>query len=283
MTSTADDGDYRNEIDVERLRLLVKQEYAAFIENFDRTPITQSQDIRGFFVAWAAVFVPEAFDQKLIEDLVEQVQAVWNRPKFWTTSWYRSCTLEVAAYSLTHEYWYLDVCLANIDHHNSVLRVPEIRALSLVAHRIHFTDENLLTRTRRNLEVGHDVAGCLALILAAKGDREEKQKVLEEWLSDRPTSGSVDWSLVQTLCQEGYIANPFLEWWLQILGHVAFRALEQRPISFRQQSLFDDCQKDKEKQPLLFEIAPERRLLDKACERMWSHPLAAAYLRLVSR
>lgn len=286
MYSSTDDQDYRQELDIVRLGLLVRQELAQFHSHFSERPVTELQDLRAFFVAWMAVFLPEVFDRPMVQSLTDRIDSYWQQDCFRYSGWYKTSPLEVAAYSLTQDYRYLGVCLANIDHHNSHLRPLVITSLSLIANQLAFSNEELLSRTLNNLKVGQDATGCIAILLAACGEALNKHDVFAHWLTLDYEPRSSDWDCVQSIVAGDNIANPFLYHWLWILGHVALRLAETPPLLPPQQQLLfelpDHSAASATDQKVLFPIDPVMPIMAKAYQRMRQHPLAASFLRLDS-
>ena len=63
-------------IDLSRIAGICDEEWQSFLDDMDITHVPQRQDLRGFFLNWVAVFIPEAFPASL-----QSKMCTWMEPQ----------------------------------------------------------------------------------------------------------------------------------------------------------------------------------------------------------
>lgn len=170
-------------LDLREIARIVRAELADFEEDFEVDPTPLAQDLRAGFVAWIAVFLPEAFSEDAREALRAFVVDARMRSDFEESLWWRTPYLDAALYALTGSRPWLDPLLGGLASPSSALRRGLQDGLALVADRIAFPDPMILERTERNLAAAHFFnEGLFAVVLAMPGDAEAKRETLRRWL-----------------------------------------------------------------------------------------------------
>lgn len=178
------------DIDEELVDLLVRHELRDLWAEYEEPCFSLSQQLRTFAIEWLAVFVPWRVSSEtaaLIEGTVEVIRA---RKEYMWSDWHRSLPLDLALFALTNEHYWLEPARANVDHHNSTLRLAALESLALVADSLDFRDDELQGRVKRGLRAGYFYSELGLLILAAaQGPLEEKRELFRTWQALNSTFG----------------------------------------------------------------------------------------------
>jgi len=201
---------FEREVDIQLFTQLVEAEWFAFRQEYSQTPITERQDLRALLVAWLARVLPEAFNHSLTETLSDTVESWWTQPDFKRKGWHRILPLEAALFALIHDPIWLRTHRANLDHHKSSIREYLITSLAIIADQLDFDDVDLQEKTHHNLLVGHGADGCIAILMAAKGEPDRKRQVLRQWLNDEERRPIGDRQYLKDVVADRMVPNPFL-------------------------------------------------------------------------
>lgn len=260
-------------IDETRLQQLFAEEFQAFQGGFNDVSFAEAQELRAFLISWIAVFLPEVVPQARREEIRTSVQGLRLRQDFHTFVWYRSLPLDIALFSFTEDYSWLDMHLANIDHHNSELRKLVLDFLSLVAHRLSIHHPELQMRVSHNLEAGHAWSEwCVILLMAARGTPQAKRELLQTWLKLRGTDTQAT-TVMERLARGEAVTNPFLDHFLRLHQYVCLRLAERRPQEPVPVASFD--------RPVQagMPLEPQEPVLgQKLWQRLRSHPLMQSHV-----
>ena len=170
-------------INKEKLCKVIRSEFELWVNNFGTRPVTEAQELRAFFVQWFAVFAPECFERPLIKEISAFAYETRQHDKFNSRLWYELLPIEVALYALSLDSSWIDVARANLNHHNSRLRMFVLESLLLVADKLRFDDPYLLDPITDNLRIRHMGSGQTVLFLTmAQGEPETKQSQVKQWL-----------------------------------------------------------------------------------------------------
>lgn len=210
--------------DQARLQRVLWEEFDAFRNDFNIMPVPEIQDLRGLLIAWFCTFVPEVVTPTFSGALRRHIGEVRVSKDFQVEGWWRNLLMDVAAFGLTGDTDYLEICRLNLDHHKQVLRTFLLRSLALAAPRLSFSDEELRKRVFHNLSISHLLCEWHAvLLLVAQGDKAEKRRELERWLQECRLN-PCERELLEGIRQTGHCHNAFfLEHFLRAASYMALR------------------------------------------------------------
>ena len=225
-------------INQERLTRILKSEFELWIHNFDQRPIPEAQDLRAFFIQWFAVFAPECFEQSLVKEISVFACETKQHVDFMRSKWYELLPIEIALYAFSSDLSWINIVRANLNHHNSTLRMFVLKTLLLVVEKLHFEDPYLLAPVTDNLETWHMGSGDTVLFLSmAQGDSETKHIQIKRWL-DQVNMSPQDREKLQALSNGEFVPNPFLHHVTQFTCYILLRlASQETPL---QPSLFPE-------------------------------------------
>ena len=207
-------------IDLSRIAAICDEEWQSFFDDMDITPVPQRQDLRGFFLNWVAVFIPEAFPASL-----QSTMCTWMEPQLDTrdSTWgyVRPPLIGSTLFALTGNRRWLQVQFDNFADGGSLVRSFFHKSLALVAPRISF-DPELLRRMdfgMKNVYFYMDVP--LALYAVSQRDTDEKLIDLKRWQEGFMNSE-------EKAAVEGYlkcipVPNPLQHWLLEKMSYVGMR------------------------------------------------------------
>ena len=207
-------------IDLSRISAICDEEWQSFLDDMDITPVPQRQDLRGFFLNWVAVFIPQAFPASL-----QSAMVAWMEPQLDTrdSTWgyVRPPLIGPTLFALTSNRGWLQVQFDNFADGGSLVRSFFHNSLALVAPRISF-DQELLRRMDFGMKSVYfymDVP--LALYAISQGDTEEKLANLRRWQEGFMNSQ-------EKAAVEGYlkglpVPNPLQHWLLEKVSYVGMR------------------------------------------------------------
>ena len=268
-----------------KLFRVLKSEFELWVHNFHQRPIPESQDLRAFFIQWFAVFAPECFEQSLVKEISAFACEMKQHADFRRSKWYELLPIEIALYALSSNSSWIDIARANLNHHNSGLRMFVLKSLLLIVDRLRFDDPYLLAPVRDNLEWGHMGAGDTALFLCmTRGDTKMKKNQIKQWLDQ--VMNSYDCEKLQELSNGEFIPNPFLHHITQFTCYILLRlASQETPL---QSTLFPEIPEGQsptvsDEPQLKFPIvmtASDLNLGSVIWQRMNDHPIFQPFIRL---
>lgn len=174
------------EVDLLRARRWIERELDTFHAAAKEERLRDETERSAFFVAWMAVFLPEAFSSRVKALLRDRLDDYRNDEKY-PYRWYRTLGLECAAFALGGSRWEFDRVLVNLDHGNSNLRPPALWACGLVAERLAFDDADLRQRVDNSLQNSlMDCVSVATMFVATVGDALDKR----EWAKGRLAGGN---------------------------------------------------------------------------------------------
>lgn len=272
-------------IDATWLALILCSEFSHFRSGFDREPVSEFQELRAYFLAWCAVFLPEAFSESFVNDLKAWRRDVRMRSDYHTSCWYRCLPLDAALFALTGDLTWIDTARANIDHHNSSLRLPALESLILVVDRLAFDDPELQAPMAHNIEALQIYADWgIALLAFAQGNSAAKRAKFQDWLQQYdPIMTS---ALLKDLVRGAYVTNPLLWSLVWITQYVSLRLVSCGPPSWHQRSLFpvaDELPSQsavRAQQLPMFAISEGGSLEETLWRRLREHPASQAHIHL---
>jgi hypothetical protein len=208
-------------IDLSRIATICEEEWKAFLDDMEIDPIPQRQDLRGFFLNWVAVFVPEAFPSSL-----SSLMMTWLRNHQATdeTVWgfAKPPLIGSALFALTEDQYWLRAQTDHFAYGGSALRSFLHQSLALVAPQMVF-DSELVARLDYGMKIPYFMMDTpLVLYAVSKGDPEQKLADLRKWKAsyfmNSAESETVDCFLKGLPAQ-----NPLQHWLLEKSSYVLLR------------------------------------------------------------
>lgn len=211
----------------DRFIVLLDSEFTAFKRDYHQA-ITEQQDLRALLLAWFALFLPEAFSSNLVTRMLEFRLAASEEEDYRNRGWYCLLPLDVALYTLEGDLSLIQNHRYNFDHHKSSIRNVVLYTLGLVAHRLSFGDEELLSRCANNL--AHSQGQCewaAILVLLGNGSAAAKRETLKTWLNSYRLNAD-NCQLLSELLERGYVSNAYFGGYLDwITRYVTVRMMCQ--------------------------------------------------------
>lgn len=264
-------------INQERLPKILKSEFEFWVHNFGQRPIPEAQDLRAFFIQWFAVFAPECFEQSLVKEISGFACEMKQHVDFRRSKWYELLPIEIALYALSSDSSWIDIARANLNHHNSGLRMFVLESLLLVVNKLRFDDSHLLAPITDNLERWH--GGDTALFLSmAQGDSEMKHIQIKRWL-DQVNMSPQDREKLQALSNGEFLPNPFLHYLVRFTCYISLRLASHE--SLLQSILFPEMLEEQNSTiPDEFQLKLPIILESIIWQRMNNHPVFQPFIRL---
>ena len=274
-------------IDQERLARVLRSEFEFWVHNFGKRPVTQAQDLRAFFVQWFAAFAPECFEHPFVKEISTFANETRQQENFNARLWYEVLPIENALYALTLDSFWISTARANLNHHNSALRMFVLESLLLVVDKLRFDDPHLLACVTDNLKTWHVGSDETVLFLTmAQGSPEAKKSQIKQWLDEVKMSPD-DRDKLQAFSNGEFISNPFLHYFTKFACYVLLR-LASEETRHQQLSLFPEFPDKKittavdERQLNLpnvpVDIEPDPGTL--IWQRMNGHPVFQSYIHI---
>ncbi len=265
-------------INQERLPKILKSEFEFWVHNFGQRPIPEAQDLRAFFIQWFAVFAPECFEQSLVKEISAFACEMKQHADFMRRKWYELLPIEIALYALSSDSSWINIARANLNHHNSGLRMFALKSLLLVVDRLRFDDPHLLAPVRDNLERGHMGAKETALFLCmTQGEPEMKQTQIKQWMDQ--VMNSYDREKLQELFNGEFMPNPFLHHITQFTCYISLRLASHETLL--QSILFPEMLEEQNSTiPDEFQLKLPIILESIIWQRMNDHPIFQPFIKL---
>ena len=245
-------------IDLSRIAAICDEEWQSFLDDMDATPVPQRQDLRGFFLNWVAVFIPQAFSASL-----QSTMCAWMEPQLETRDsscgYVRPPLIGSTLFALTGNRRWLQVQFDNFADGGSQVRNFFHKSLALVAPRISF-DQELLRRMDFGMKSVYfymDVP--LALYAVSQGDTDEKLANLRRWQGSFMNAAEKE--VVDGFVGDQLVGNPLLPWLMEMTTYVALRL---------------GCFPDAAREVML----PLGVNFSAIWERIQEHPLFSSHIRL---
>jgi hypothetical protein len=220
-TDVAEFSESSLSIDLTRIGAICEEEWQAFLSDMDASPVPQKQDLRGFFLNWVAVFIPEAFPAPLQAKMSAWMAVQIDNSEAMNWSYVKPPLIGSTLFALTGNRWWLHIQLSNFADGGSLVRSFFHKSFALIAPRISF-DEELVKRLDFGMKHAYfymDVP--LALYAVSQGDPEEKLVNLKRWqegFMNTDEKNAVD-GFVKGLP----VINPLQYWMLEKTTYVAVR------------------------------------------------------------
>jgi hypothetical protein len=209
-----------------RVTQLVADELDMWLEHLDEHPIEEFQDLRAFLIVWVSRFIPEAIPPETTYQITARLEQIKEHDEYRSIGWYRALPLEIAAFFLTSDDYWLSIAKANLSHHKSSMRTFVEQCLAWVADRISLCDDKLRESVRENLRVGHHSTSSVLLLAATNGQANEKRTLFREWLDDEQVLDSFGRETMERLVDTtSWVENPFLRHFLWVHQYVTTRLL----------------------------------------------------------
>ena len=246
-------------IDSNRVAAICQEEWQSFLEDVDITPIPERQDLRGFFLNWVAVFLPDAFPTSL-----QQEMSAWMAPRLDTqdATWgyVRPPLIGSTLFALTGDRGWLQVQFDNFADGGSQVRSFLHRSLALVAPKVTF-DSELLGRLDFGMKHAYFFMDIpLALYAVSQGDKNEKLESLKRWQAGFMNAAEKE--AVEGYLNGRLVANPLQHWISEKMSYVALRM-----------ACFPVASPSGDSLPLGIALAP-------VWESMQQHPLFSSHIEL---
>jgi len=208
-------------VDLSRFAAICEEEWLSFLDDVNLDPIPERQDLRGFFLNWVAVFMPEAFPSSLTMKMaawVEEFQAtdgtLWGFAK--------PPLIGAALFALTNNQQWLKAQFRNFSYGGSQLRNFLHKTLALVAPRISF-DSELTAQLSYGMKIPYFMMDTpLVLYAVSKGDFEQKLTNLKIW-RESYFMNSAEQETVDRFLKGDPARNPLEHWLLRNTSYVALR------------------------------------------------------------
>ena len=247
-------------LDVSRIGALCVEEWESFLESMASVPVPQRQDLRGFFLNWVAVFIPEAFPSSLQSQMSTWMNAQIEASESANWGYVKPPLIGSTLFALTGSSWWLRIQLSNFADGGSLVRNFFHKSLGLVAPRITF-DSYLVERLDFGMKAHYfymDVA--LALYAVSLGDHETKIVNLKRW--QEGFLNTHEKNAVDGFLNGSPVINPLQHWMLEKMTYVAMR-LGSFPIA-----------------PPAYTGLPLGIKFSGVWEQMQAHPLFSSYIEL---
>ena len=247
-------------IDLCRIGAICEEEWQSFLDEVNIDPIPERQDLRGFFLNWVAVFVPEAFPSSLTGQMAAWMgehestdETVWGFAK--------PPLIGATLFAMTDNPYWLRVQTSNFDYGGSQLRNFLHRTLALIAPRMSF-DSELIARLDHGLRIPFLMMDTpLVLYAVTKGDSAEKRANLKKW-RDAYFMNTAEAETIDRLLKNDAADNPLQPWLLRNTSYATMR-IGCYPVAARTETTL----------PLGATFADIWNGMDK-------HPLLSAYVKL---
>ena len=262
-----------------KLSRVLKSEFELWVHNFGQRPIPEAQDLRAFFIQWFAVLAPECFEQSLVEEISTFAYETKQHLDFRRSKWYELLPIEIALYALSSDSSWIDIARANLNHHNSRLRMFTLESLLLVVEKLHFHDPYMLAPVTDNLKAWHmGSAESVLFVCMTQGDSETKQIQIKRWL-DQVNMSPQDREKLQALSDGEFVPNPFLHYVVRFTCYISLRLISHEALL--RSILFPEMLEEQS-----FTIPDEHQLklpiiLESIIwQRMNDHPIFQPFIRL---
>lgn len=252
-------------LDVQRLNTVFQDALDVFRTGFADNPFNSECGREASFIAWLAIFAPEALSdasKTLLRETFDVAEKIDDKGHHEV----RRLDLRIALYGCTEDAGWLQLHLNNLGHGTSGVRYIVMESLAIVADDLIFFWSSLQRSIEYNLQVVH--GGCedaVALAVVGRGDRQSKILKLKEWL-DRYKLNKSERDYIQALCEGESVRNHFLESLFRQQSYV-FHRLASEPQHIvplpKNETLFD------------------MRPLVKILERLQKHPLMRSHICIV--
>ena len=266
-------------INQEKLPKILKSEFKLWVHNFGQRPIPEAQDLRAFFIQWFAVFAPECFEQSLVKEISTFAYETKQHLDFRRSKWYELLPIEIALYALSSDSSWINIARANLNHHNSSLRMFTLKSLLLVVDKLHFHDPYMLAPVTDNLETWHMGSGDTVLFLSmAQGDSEAKRTQIKQWL-DQVNMSSQDRETLQALAHGDYVPNPFLHYVVRFTCYISLRLASHEALL---QSILFPKMPEEQNSTIPDELQLKLPIILESIiwQRMNDHPIFQPFIRL---
>lgn len=225
--------------------LIVTSIWVTYQKGIGQRRFSDESYTTGLALEWLAAKHPELFDNEDKKEF-EKTRMGWRREtEFPYRYWYRLLPTDCSLFLLTKEIGYLDVAIANIDHHKSSLRNWVFDCLYYVAPCLKFNgdeflEQEILKRTESNLCIGHAWAEKnLYLLYLMQGDRESKVRQFDAWLNN--PNVKLEWAKELITKFRDYlppIYNPFAQMEVEVQSYLLNKLLPQTKLA-KQLKIFE--------------------------------------------
>jgi hypothetical protein len=263
--------------DLARFRAVLSAEWRDFGRHLEAKPLSLEQQRRGQFLIWAAVFLPEAFDEDRLAEMATIAHHCWRRDDR-TWRWHRRAALEAALYAATGDYFWAERLLGNWGSGSMLQGFYAQECTVLIAHRLPLFPAWL--QLAENL-VGHSSTEpelFLSQVAVADGSVSVKRERFAELLARFPDRVG---SFLKPLLEDGMVPNPLLWYVLDAQRYVALKMLTAQAPAPAQLSLAGLAPPSLgDTQPPLFSDERTGTIADVLAERVFSHPPSQQYITL---
>jgi hypothetical protein len=228
-------------MDIADLKPLIPSLWDKYKEGINTSLFDEDSESAGLALEWIAAYYP-GFLYRYRKRILDTRSQYYKRPNIGTDYWDKLLSADCVLYFLLKHSRFLNVAIANIDHHNSSFRELVLYTLYYVAPFLEF-DKNseFIRRTESNLKYGHFYSDDnLYLIDLMKGERKDKIRLYNSWLKnpDVIKFGQNKGYLKEYINYKNHI-NPFTEMEYRVWEFLAKQMLSYRPNKHKQLKMFD--------------------------------------------
>jgi hypothetical protein len=196
-------------LDIRRINAVLQDALDAFRRSFVNNPFINVCSREASFIAWLAVFAPEALSdatKTLLRKTFDEAERI-DEKHF---SEIERLNLRIAIYGCTKDASWLQLHLDNLGHANFGVRDIIRESLLIVADDLFFFEPSLQGSIECSLQFRHRRRlDTVALAVVGRADRLSKILKLKEWL-DRYDLDKWEREYIQVLCGGGSVPNHFL-------------------------------------------------------------------------
>ncbi|MCX8015187.1 MAG: hypothetical protein N2748_04130 [candidate division WOR-3 bacterium] len=205
-------------------------------------PFPEEGELAILGLEWLAAYYPNSL--RRFKKRIRNLRAKFLfHPYYGFQYWYRLVYVDCILYLLEKISGFLNVVIANINHHKSSLRLSVFNALYYVAPFLNFYEETeFKERTASNLIHGHIYNELnLYLIHLMKGDRKDKVSLYKQWLEDPQIVKYCDnIKILNDYIKYENRINPFIELEYKLWNYLFKKYLKLKTTPPKRLTLFDD-------------------------------------------
>jgi hypothetical protein len=185
----------------------------AFKLQYNYSPISAQQDIRGLSIAWTSYIFKEYIESKIKADIASFVTTIMEQDDYIYSGWYRVAALQAASFILTGNIHHRDSLLANISCMQSIHRPFILKSAAMCCPLIEFENPIIKEATVCNIKASHShFEENLILYICTNGTTEAKKKFISELRSSFPKYEKFfDQFTMHNILTNGYFLETFSE------------------------------------------------------------------------
>lgn len=191
---------------------IIKQLEQAYINGLEEETFSAESEKAGLALLCLSSLEPLIFNRIIITHFA-WIRRQWDgHPQYSTRIWDRLLSLDCLLYCHTGDRSYLKVPIANINHHNRLLRWSVWENLYYIAPKLNFNDKEILERTWQNIKSWHGGLDLnLYLIHRMQGEWDSKVKQYKIWLDSIGNEYGGPQDIIEEFIRTKTPRNPFGE------------------------------------------------------------------------